>query len=295
MHLSPIAIVFDANGNTTSSAGITNLYDFENRMTQHATGLLLTYDGDGSRVAETIGGTTTKFLVDDHNPTGLPQVLDELVNGSVMRTYAYGLQRISENQQISGTWTPSFYGYDGHENVRFLTNSAGTITDLFDFDAFGMPIRTSGTTPNQFLYSGERYDSSIGLYDLRARYYNQATGRFWARDPVEGGKCCGLSWNPYIYTRDNPVTFIDPTGREAFIEWLLNYKKIIGGVLVGSILVEAIARALYDLEENPAIQPEQPHTPEEGGPPPEPNPAPPISGPPPSGGPPPLPPLPPLE
>ena len=64
--------------------------------------------GDGNRVSETVGGSTTKFLVDDHNPTGLPQVLDEIVSGSVTRTYAYGLQRISENQphtrQTCGFW-----------------------------------------------------------------------------------------------------------------------------------------------------------------------------------------------
>jgi len=46
------------------------------------------YDGDGKRVSETAGGTTTKFLIDDLNPTGLPQVLDETVSGSVTRTYA---------------------------------------------------------------------------------------------------------------------------------------------------------------------------------------------------------------
>lgn len=80
---------YDANGNTTSSAGITNTYDFENRMTGHSA-VSLVYEGDGNRVSETAGGTTTKFLVDDHNPTGLPQVLDEIVNGSVTRTYAYG-------------------------------------------------------------------------------------------------------------------------------------------------------------------------------------------------------------
>jgi len=91
--------------------------------------------------------------VDDHNPTGLPQVLDEIVSGSVTRTYAYGLNRISENQLVGSTWTPSFYGDDGHENVRFLANTSSSVTDSYDYDAFGMPIRTSGTTPNNFLYS----------------------------------------------------------------------------------------------------------------------------------------------
>jgi RHS repeat-associated protein len=251
---------WDANGNTTSSGSITNIYDFENRMTQHGS-VQLQYDGDGNRVSETAGGVTTKYLVDTLNPTKLPQVVDETVSGSVTRTYAYGLQRISENQLVGSTWTPSFYGYDGHGNVRFLTNSAGTITDSYDYDAFGMPIRTSGTTANSFLYSGERYDSSVGLYDLRARYYNQATGRFWAMDPMEH-KCCGQSWdqntmwsrdtarnpgtvklwvkaqqmrgtrccgscsplqfNPYIYADDDPVNRTDPAGTEAFEEYELN-------------------------------------------------------------------------
>jgi hypothetical protein len=49
------------------------------------------YDGDGNRVSETVGGTTTQYLVDTVNPTGYPPVIDELVGGAVTRTYAYGL------------------------------------------------------------------------------------------------------------------------------------------------------------------------------------------------------------
>jgi RHS repeat-associated protein len=153
--------------------------------------------------------------VDTLNPTGLPQVLDEKVSGSITCTYAYGQQRISENQLVSGTWKPSFYGYDGHGNVWLLTNTSGAVTDSYDYDAFGMPIRSSGTTSNNYHYSGEWLDSSIGLYYLRARYFNQATGRFWARDPVEGKRCCGMSFNPYLYVLDNPVNRIDPTGRDS--------------------------------------------------------------------------------
>ena len=170
------------------------------------------YDGDGNRVSETAGGVTTQFLVDDLNPTGLPQVLDEIVSGAVTRTYGYGLQRISENQQINGTWTPSFYGYDGHGSVRFLANSSGAITDSYDYDAFGMPIRTSGTTPNNFLYSGEQFDGSTSLYYLRARYYRTPTGRFLTVDPYEGAILNPLTLHRYVYTANNPVNFVDPTG-----------------------------------------------------------------------------------
>jgi hypothetical protein len=61
------------------------------------TRIAIVYDGDGNRVSETAGGVTTQFLVDTLNPTGYSQVLDELVSGSVTKTYTYGRQRISEN------------------------------------------------------------------------------------------------------------------------------------------------------------------------------------------------------
>ncbi|MGB0012208.1 MAG: RHS repeat-associated core domain-containing protein [Candidatus Sulfotelmatobacter sp.] len=187
--------------------------------------LSMVYDGDGNRVSETVGSTTTKFLVDDKNPTGYTQVIDELVNGSVTKTYAYGLQRISENQLSGSTWTPTFYGYDGHGNVRFLTNSAGTITDSYTFDAFGAQIASTGTTPNPYLYSGERFDSSLNLYHLRARYYNMLTGRFETMDPGKEG-CCALhasqvgnifdpaTLHKYVYAANNPVNRVDPSGRD---------------------------------------------------------------------------------
>jgi hypothetical protein len=100
--------------------------------------------GDGNRVGETVGTTTTKYLVDTLNPTGYSQVLDELVNGAVTKTYTYGLQRISENQLSGSTWTPTFYGYDGHGNVRFTTSTAGAVGNTYQFDAFGAPIRQHG-------------------------------------------------------------------------------------------------------------------------------------------------------
>jgi len=145
--------------------------------------------------------------------------MDELVSGAVTRTYTYGRQLISENQFIGSTWTPSFYGYDGHGNARFLTNAAGTITDTYAFDAFGAQIASTGTTPNPYLYSGERFDSALNLYQLRARYYNMLTGRFETMDPYSGNIFDPGTLHKYLYTRDNPVNRVDPSGRDDVDEY----------------------------------------------------------------------------
>ena len=166
---------YDQNGNTVTTGGKTFAYDAENHltsMTASGTAVTMVYDAFGNRVTKTVNGVTTRYLVDDLNPTGYAQVMDELTSGAVTRTYTYGLQRISENQVISNTWTPSFYGYDGAGSVRQLTSTAGAITDSYDYDAFGNKINSTGTTPNNYLYRGEQFDSDLGLYYLRARYYN---------------------------------------------------------------------------------------------------------------------------
>jgi RHS repeat-associated protein len=101
----------------------------------------------------------------------------------VQRVYTYGLQRISENQFFDNQWTASFYVYDGAGSVRQLTDSNGNMTDEYEYDAYGNSFTKQGATPNNYLYRGEQYDPDLGLYYLRARYYNPVTGRFMSRDP----------------------------------------------------------------------------------------------------------------
>jgi RHS repeat-associated protein len=102
--------------------------------------------------------------------------------------------------------------------VRFLSNAAGAGTDTYEYDAFGNQIYRSGTTPNNYMYRGEFFDSDLGLYYLRARYYNPVTGRFMSRDPEDGDPTDPASLHKYLYAGGDPVNRIDPRGREEFVE-----------------------------------------------------------------------------
>jgi RHS repeat-associated protein len=213
---------YDADGNTLATGGKTFSYDAENRLTSINGGAItIVYDGDGNRVSKTVGGVTTQYLVDDLNPTGYAQVVEEVVSSAVTRQYTYGLQSINERQIVASTWTPSFYSYDGAGAVRQLTNAAGAVTDTYDYDAFGNEVNHTGTTPNNYLYRAEQYDSDLGLYYLRARYYNPLTGRFLSRDPRQLCDCSlrhPASLHAYGYASADPVNRVDPSGRADAVE-----------------------------------------------------------------------------
>jgi len=237
---------YDQNGNTLATGGKTFAYNSQNQLVSMGSTVGLVYDGDGNRVSKTVSGATTRYLVDDLNPTGYPQVVEELTNGATSRTYTYGLQRISQYQQVNGAWTPSFYQYDGGGNVRQLTNIAGAVTDRYEYDAFGNEFTVSGgsNTPNEMMYRGEQFDTDLGLYYLRARYYNPLTGRFLSRDPEDGKPIEPKTLHKYLYAGGDPVDAIDPTGRAATIETLFTTAEISSPLEEGAGIV-ARAVAVY--------------------------------------------------
>jgi RHS repeat-associated protein len=205
---------YDNNGNTTNSASIPYQYDVENHLTNYNSGAAtFVHDGDGNRVRKITASTTNYYLIDDRNPTGYAQVLEELttVGSTPANLYTYGLDLISQRQS-SGT--TSFYGYDGNGNVRFLTATNATISDTYTYDAFGILITNTGTTPNNYRYTGEQYDPNLGFYYLRARYMNPNTGRFWTRDTHEGNIFDPPNLHKYTYCGDNPINCTDPSGHE---------------------------------------------------------------------------------
>src|SRR5439155_6832328 len=69
---------YDKNGNTLLSGSSGYQYDFLNRLKSRAGGAQVVYDGDGNLASRTLSGVTIYYLVDDQNPTGHPQVLEEV-------------------------------------------------------------------------------------------------------------------------------------------------------------------------------------------------------------------------
>jgi len=230
---------YDNNGNTTASNGLGYVYDFENHVIQAGGGITMVYDGDGNRVSKTVGGVTTKYMLDTQNPTGYEQVVYEAFSGStsanheLSRIFVYGLERISQFRSYflnnaSHTQT-SYYVYDGHGSTRALADPNGAVTDTYDYDAFGNIVHSTATgippggttvtpTPNEFLFAGEQFDSDLNLYYNRARYLNTSTGRFWTMDAYEGTDRDPFSLHKYLYASGNPAEKADPSGNDSLAD-----------------------------------------------------------------------------
>jgi RHS repeat-associated protein len=209
---------YDSNGNTTNSSGNSYQYDAMNHITNatvNSTQILMTYDGDGNRVSKTVGGVTTYYLVDDVNPSGYEQVLEEYCGSTLTNVYNYGLGLISQRQPSMST---NYFISDGHGSTRMLTDNGGTVVNVLVYDAYGNLIASNGVLQTGYLYSGQQFDSDLGLYYNRARYLNTGTGRFWTMDTDDGNNDDPLSLHKYLYAGDDPVNFTDPTGHARY-EW----------------------------------------------------------------------------
>jgi RHS repeat-associated protein len=208
------AYTWDANGNLLSDGVRSYSYDHANRLAQVVSGTLttgFTYNGAGDRVAKTVDGVTTAYVLDP--AAGLTQVLQETTASQTTR-YLYGHDGSTAlttgllAQYDSGTW--AYHVNDGLGSVRQLADTAGQVVQGYSFSPFGVPLGESGGEPYGF--TGEQWDASAGLVYLRARYYQPGVGRFTQRDLWPGNIYRPRTRNGFDYASGNPVRFTDPSG-----------------------------------------------------------------------------------
>ncbi|MBQ7794656.1 MAG: hypothetical protein IJ366_09110, partial [Clostridia bacterium] len=214
---------YDLNGNLVRVIGSANsaLYEYnaENKLVKATVqnGSLVveetyTYDYQGNRTSKTTrrsdGNTEFVKYLNDTN-SDLTNVLCELdENGTVKCNYTLGADLISQERDGK----VSVYLYDGHGSVVGLANENGIVTDTYSYDAFGNLLKSTGTTANNYRYCGEQFDSTTGLYYLRARYMDTTTGRFISQDSYAGSIDDPVSLHKYLYANSNPVMYSDPSG-----------------------------------------------------------------------------------
>jgi RHS repeat-associated protein len=198
---------YDLAGNQTTYGGWTLSYDAENRIktSQPSGGTQTTYayDGDGRRVKKTTGSTNTLYIYD--------------VSGQLAAEYGGAAPPETGTHYITT---------DHLGSTRVVTRQNNTVVSRHDYLPFGeeIPVNYGGRTTamgyqaNLALthkFTGKERDTETGLDYFGARYMSSPMGRFTSADApfADQHASAPQSWNLYPYVRNNPLRYVDPTGR----------------------------------------------------------------------------------
>ncbi len=203
---------YDANGNMIKETedGISKdyIYNKKNELIEFTSGTDTyqhQYDPHGIRTESIVNGVMTEYLI-DHNQTYAQVLLETSLSNQI--SYTYGDDLLTQ-ESSSGLF---YFHYDGLGSTRLLTDSTSSVTDTYQYDAFGNLLAQTGTTENNYLFTGEQFDPNLGFYYLRARYMNPQVGRFVSMDTWAGENYDPISLNKYLYANADPVNHVDPTG-----------------------------------------------------------------------------------
>ncbi|MFC1602278.1 RHS repeat-associated core domain-containing protein [Pseudomonadota bacterium] len=202
-------------------------YDDENRLVQvtrkfDSVVSEYQYDALGRRVVKTVdvggvGEEVIRFKYDDARV-----IEEEDAGGATLATYVYG-NYIDEVLSMQRGGNDYYY----HQNVLWsvvaVTDAGASVVERYAYsdygcvsvsDGAGVPVPDNAwgaahsAIGNPYMFTGRRWDEESGVYYYRARNYDCESGRFLQRDPL--GYLDGM--NLYLYVRDNPLRYTDPSG-----------------------------------------------------------------------------------
>jgi len=226
---------YDARGNLVDDGSRTYVWDAKNRLIEvreKATGNLVaafSYDGDGRRISQTTVQGTVYYHYD-----GRHVAYETDGAGNITLAFTYDQAGIPLTMRYQGE--TYYYRTNDRGDVLALADAQGNVVASYRYDAWGNILEASGPLAqfNPYRYAGYRYDVAIGLYFLKARYYNAVIGKFLTRDSILGAPRHSQTLNTYLYATNDPVRYVDPDGR-----WIL---PVVGAV-VGGIAGYAVARS----------------------------------------------------
>jgi RHS repeat-associated protein len=195
---------YDSNGNILTDPAHTFSWDSAGKPVTIDT-VNITYDALGRMAEQNRSGAYTQFVYSPHggklaiyNGQTLQKAMVPLPGGA--------LAVIGPNGIL-------YYGHADHlGSIRLGSSPTRTIAFDIAYAPFGETYVPSGSTDPAF--TGQRQDSVTGLFDFPAREYSNE-GRWSSPDP--SGLTSFIltdpqSINRYAYTRNTPLSLVDPTG-----------------------------------------------------------------------------------
>jgi RHS repeat-associated protein len=211
----PRTYSYDAAGDTTGYAGDSFTYNQRGRMASAATSSISTsylYNALGQMMEKSNSGGATYLMYDEAG-----HIIGEYSStGALIEETVWMGDTPIATLQPNGSGITVYYIHSDQLNApRIITQpSTNTVAWRWDTDPFGTVAANQnpaglGNFSYNLRFPGQYYQAETGLNYNYFRDYDPQTGRYIESDPI--GLHGGI--NTYVYTADNPVTRIDPSGR----------------------------------------------------------------------------------
>jgi len=212
------AYTWDNRGNLLADGTFTYAYSAAGRMVRAESitaTLVYTYNADGLRVARSQSVESVDTFTWDW-ATPVPELLSDGDSLNLIGYDTLGWQRGAD-------WT--FVLPDALGSVRQETDAAGAVTAAREWSPYGEELALSeaegiGGAQAGLGFTGEWFDTGVGLQYLRARWYDDAIGRFTSPDSIVPDFYAPQNLNDYAYVLGNPLMYTDPTGYIRLPWWL---------------------------------------------------------------------------
>ena len=249
---------YDSSGNPTKYKGKTLTWEGK-RLTKYSasstSNMELSYDGSGMLIGYTQSDTYTDWAGAQYTNVYSREmtrdgdrILTEKVtsiDGALLTNDVKNVKYMYDAKGVSGMivdGTKYYFRKNIFGDVVEIYNESGAKCAEYTYDAWGtcyLMLDTEGVgSLNPFRYRGYYFVSRIGLYYLTTRFYDYTTGRFINADVpsicFDDGLTLPEGCNLYSYCRNNPISYVDPTGHFA-ISTLVVIIMTTVGVIVGGV------------------------------------------------------------
>jgi len=166
-------------------------------------------------VTDGVDAAITNFVYDREDVI-LDFVDDDGVGGAnppaLDKRYLHGPAIDQILAQEGGTGNTAWYLADHLGTTRDLVDESGNEANHIVYDSFGNVLhQTNDTVTSRYLFTGREFDET-GMYYYRLRYYDSSLGAFISQDPIG---FYSNDTNLFRYVRSNPLSLVDPDGRDA--------------------------------------------------------------------------------
>lgn len=131
----------------------------------------------------------------------------------------------------------TYYHNDHLGSASLVTSSTGAKVEETRYYPYG-EVREGGTQKltGKYTYTGQESDGETGLMYYGARYYDAGVGRFVQPDSMLPNMYDVQQLNRYVYVKNNPLKYTDPTGNCATGLVVDTGACVVGGAAVSASL-----------------------------------------------------------